>query len=58
MMTSQPRAMALADFLWWAIHAGQADAAPLDYGSIPASLLGQDEAAVKSLNWNGTPLLP
>jgi phosphate transport system substrate-binding protein len=55
---TQDRANALVDFLWWAIHDGQADAAPLDYGSIPASLLAQDEAAVRSLNWAGTPLLP
>ncbi len=55
---TQDRANALIDFLWWAIHDGQADAAPLDYGSIPPSLLAQDEAAVRSLNWAGTPLLP
>jgi phosphate transport system substrate-binding protein len=57
-MKSQDRASALVDFLWWAIHDGQADAAPLQYGSIPASLLSQDEAAVRSLNWAGQPLLP
>ncbi len=57
-LKSQERATALVDFLWWAIHEGQADAAPLFYGSIPASLLAQDEAAVKSINWAGTPLLP
>ena len=57
-LKSQDRALALVDFLWWAIHDGQADAAPLFYGSIPASLLAQDEAAIKSLNWGGTPLLP
>ena len=55
---SQGRANSLVDFIWWAIHAGQADAAPLDYGSLPANLLAQDEAAVKSINWGGTPLLP
>ncbi len=57
-LKSQDRANALVDFLWWAIHDGQADAAPLDYGSIPASLLAQDETAVNSLNWAGAPLLP
>ena len=57
-LKSQDRAKALVDFIWWAIHDGQADASPLFYGSIPASLLAQDEAAVKSLNWAGTPLLP
>ena len=57
-LKSQDRANALVDFLWWAIHDGQADAAPLNYGSIPSSLLAQDEAAVRSLSWAGTPLLP
>lgn len=57
-LKSQDRANALVDFIWWAIHAGQADTAPLFYGSIPATLLAQDEAAVKSINWNGQPLLP
>jgi phosphate transport system substrate-binding protein len=55
---SRDRALALADFLWWAIHDGQKDAAPLFYGSIPANLLAQDESAVKSINWGGAALLP
>jgi phosphate transport system substrate-binding protein len=57
-LKSQDRANALVDFFWWAIHDGQADAAPLFYASIPAGLLAQDEAAVKSINWGGQPLLP
>lgn len=57
-MKSQDRANALVDFIWWAIHDGQADAAPLEYGSLPANLVAQDEAVVKSINWAGTPLLP
>ena len=57
-LKSQDRANALVDFLWWGIHAGQNDNAALNYGSIPAGLLAQDEAAVKSLTWAGTPLLP
>jgi phosphate transport system substrate-binding protein len=57
-LKTQDRANALVDFLWWAIHEGQADAGPLNYGSIPPSLLAQDEAAVRSLNWAGAPLLP
>ena len=57
-LKSQDRANALVDFLWWAIHEGQADAAPLFYGSIPTSLLAQDEAAVKSLNWGGDAAAP
>ena len=57
-LKTQDRANALVDFLWWAIHEGQAATAPLYYGAVPAGLLAQDEAAVKSINWAGTPLLP
>jgi phosphate transport system substrate-binding protein len=57
-LKSQDRAHALVDYLWWAIHEGQADAAPLFYGSVPAGLLAQDEAAVKSINWAGQQILP
>ncbi len=57
-LKSQDRATALVDYLWWAIHEGQDSAAPLFYAQIPASLLPQVEAAVKSLNWGGQPLLP
>jgi phosphate transport system substrate-binding protein len=55
-LANQQRAKSLTDFLWWAIHDGQADTAALFYGSIPTSLLAQDEAAVKSINWNGQAL--
>jgi phosphate transport system substrate-binding protein len=57
-LKSEDRANALVDFIWWAIHDGQADAAPLVYGSLPPNLLAQDEAAVRSIDWAGTPLLP
>jgi phosphate transport system substrate-binding protein len=57
-MKSQDRANALVDYLWWAIHEGQNANAALYYGTIPAGLLAQDEAAVRSITWAGTPLLP
>jgi len=57
-MKSKDRANALVDYLWWAIHAGQAENPTLQYASIPATLLPLDEAAVKSITWGGTPLLP
>ena len=57
-LKSQDRANSLVDFLWWAIHDGQADAAPLVYGSLPPNLVTQDEAAIRSITWAGTPLLP
>jgi len=57
-LKTQARANELVDFIWWVIHDGQADSAPLDYGALPANLLAQDEAALKSINWAGAPLLP
>ena len=57
-LKSQDQANALVDFIWWAMHDGQVLSAPLNYGAIPANLLPQDEAAVKSVNWGGAPLLP
>jgi len=57
-MSSEDRAKSLVDFLWWAIHDGQADSAPLFYASIPPNLLAQDEKAVKSITWGGQALLP
>ncbi len=57
-LKSQDQANSLVDFIWWAIHAGQADSAPLIYGALPPNLVAQDEAAVRSINWAGTPLLP
>jgi phosphate transport system substrate-binding protein len=57
-LKSQDQANALVDFIWWVIHDGQALSAPLAYGALPANLVVQDEAAVKSINWAGTPLLP
>ena len=56
-LSDKTRATALVSFLWWAIHDGQSLAAPLYYGSLPDSLLKQDEAAVKSINWAGEQLL-
>ena len=57
-MKSQDRANALVDFIWWAIHDGQADSAPLDYGALPANLVAQDEGVVKSINWAGAATPP
>ncbi len=40
---------ALAKFLWWAIHDGQKLATDLDYAPLPAKVVTQVEAALKSL---------
>lgn len=44
---------ALANFLWWAIHDGQKLAAPLDYAPLPAPVVKQVEAALKTITVGG-----
>jgi len=41
---------ALADFVWWATHDGQKACEPLDYSPLPAKVVTQVEAALKSLH--------
>ena len=52
------KAEALAKFLWWAIHDGQALAAPLHYAPLPATVVTKVEAKLKTLTAGGQPLLP
>jgi phosphate transport system substrate-binding protein len=46
----------VADFLWWAIHAGQQFAAPLQYAPLPATTVEQVEKRIKSLHSGGIKL--
>jgi phosphate transport system substrate-binding protein len=46
----------VADFLWWAIHAGQQFAAPLQYAPLPAATVEQVEKRIKSLHSGGIKL--
>ena len=50
------RARALADFIAWAIHDGQAYAEPLDYATLPAAVVKTNEATLRLLTANGKPL--
>lgn len=54
--TNQAQGKAVVDFLWWAVHTGQQYADELLYGKLPAAVVTQDEAAIKSISYNGTPL--
>jgi phosphate transport system substrate-binding protein len=47
---------ALANFLWWAVHAGQAYAAPLDYAPLPKPVVGMVEKTIRSLKVQGKPV--
>jgi phosphate transport system substrate-binding protein len=48
---------ALADFLWWAIHDGQAQCEPLGYAGLPAKIVAQVEGQVKRLRVGDKPAL-
>jgi phosphate transport system substrate-binding protein len=56
--TDRTKAGALAKFLWWAIHDGQALAAPLHYAPLPPAVVTRVEAKLKTLTAGGQPLLP
>ncbi len=47
---------ALVKFLWWAVHQGQALAAPLDYAPLPKAVVAKVEATLKSLTVQGKPV--
>ena len=55
--TTEAKAEALANFLWWAIHSGQQYSSALIYVPLPANIVAADEQVLMSLNYNGTPLL-
>jgi len=46
---------ALAEFLWWAVHDGQALAPPLLYAALPPSLIAGAERKIRSITWPGKP---
>src|SRR4029079_6503399 len=51
------KAQALAAFIQWAIHEGQAVAPTLDYAPLPDAVVKVDEANLRKLTISGKPLL-
>lgn len=54
--TDVAKGKALAAFLWYALHEGQAENEPLHYATIPASLIARAETILATMNANGAPL--
>lgn len=52
------RGQALAEFLWWATHAGQQYAEPLHYAPLPLRLLDRIEGTLRRMTASGQRLLP
>lgn len=51
------RGRALVDFLWWAIHDGEKDAAQLLYAQAPPAVVKIDEGLVRQITYQGKALL-
>jgi phosphate transport system substrate-binding protein len=51
------KAQALAQFLWWAIHDGQSYSPSLIYVPLPANIVSADEQLLRSLTYQGQPLI-
>jgi len=51
------KAQALAQFLWWAIHEGQSYSPGLIYVPLPANIVSADEQLLRSLTYQGQPLI-
>jgi phosphate transport system substrate-binding protein len=51
------KATALVDFLWYLIHDGQTLGPPLGYVPLPANVVSINEASLKSITFQGKPLL-
>jgi len=47
----------LINMLWWVLHEGQALAKPLHYAPLPDEAVKKGEAILKSVTYNGIPLL-
>jgi len=54
---SKDTAKTLVEALWWIAHQGQKYAAPLEYSPLPKSAVEQSEKLLKSITYNGTPIL-
>lgn len=55
--TDALKGRALADFLWWGVHEGQAAAVPLHYAPLPAALVPRIEARIRRMNHAGRPFI-
>lgn len=54
---SRDDAEAAVKFAWWAVHDGQRYGPALQYASLPPEVVRLDEATIRSITWNGQPLL-
>jgi len=51
------KARHLVDFLWYVVHVGQQLASGLQYAALPSNLVQLNEATIRSITFNGQPLI-
>jgi phosphate transport system substrate-binding protein len=54
---TQAKADTVVKTIWWMIHEGQKYAEPLSYATLPSAVVKKAEAILRSVTYNGTPLL-
>ncbi|MBO0799535.1 MAG: phosphate ABC transporter substrate-binding protein PstS, partial [Blastocatellia bacterium] len=54
--TDEAKGKELVNFLWWAIHDGQAMAKGLGYAPLPPEVVAKAEGKIKSITYQGNPL--
>ena len=55
--TNEAKADAVTRLAWWMLHSGQQYATPLDYAPLKGAAIGKAEALLKSITFNGQPVL-
>ncbi|HVC33529.1 MAG TPA: phosphate ABC transporter substrate-binding protein PstS [Chloroflexota bacterium] len=55
--TDQARGAALVNLLWWLVHDGQSYSSALSYAPLPAPVVKRDEDKLRSVTFQGKPLL-
>ncbi len=55
--TDAAKGSALLNFIWWAVHDGQKEAAALDYAPLPNAVVEKVEQTLKRMTVNGKPVL-
>jgi len=48
---------AMMKLVWWMVHDGQQYAQPLAYATLPKGVVTKAESILKSVTYNGTPVL-
>ncbi len=53
---NQAQGTALVNFLWWVVNTAQSAGTKLGYVPLPTNVVALDDATIKSITYNGTPL--